>query len=81
MSAVSFRAVIFDWRGTLVVAPTVHNLAAQALDRLGRSSSHAGEVAGAILAANELDAPGIDSDADLHHVIALCTPAAPVAAT
>jgi len=37
---VAFRAVLFDWRGTLVVSPTFAGWAAEALRRLG---SHLGD--------------------------------------
>ncbi|MFE2753217.1 HAD family hydrolase [Actinosynnema sp. NPDC059335] len=59
------RAVIFDWRGTLVLAPTFRRWVAEALRRIGRAADGAPEVAAA-LARARLDVPGVDADADLH---------------
>ncbi|GAA1269540.1 HAD family hydrolase [Saccharothrix xinjiangensis] len=59
------RAVVFDWRGTLVVTPTFTGWVAEALRRIGRDPGRAGEVV-ARLPARELDAPGVDADAALH---------------
>jgi len=65
----TFRGVLFDWRGTLAVSPTYETWAADALRRLGRPPG-GDEVAalGQRLAgvAGPLDAPGTDTDADLH---------------
>ena len=65
----TFRGVLFDWRGTLVVAPTVEEWATEALRRLGRpAGAEAVEKTAPLLAqvADELDAPGVDADAALH---------------
>ncbi len=67
-----FRAVIFDWRGTLVTTLTDHAWVQAALVRLHRDT-HPGEVekvVAAIRAASgepdRLEAAGVDSDAGLH---------------
>jgi FMN phosphatase YigB (HAD superfamily) len=63
----AFRAVLFDWRGTLVVGPTPAEWAAEALRRLGRPAgpAAAGELATRLAdVEDDLDAPG--TDADLH---------------
>ncbi|MDP9459751.1 MAG: hypothetical protein M3Q22_05665 [Actinomycetota bacterium] len=65
----NFRGVLFDWRGTLVVAPTVEEWATEALRRLGRSAgAEAVDKIAPLLAqvADDLDAPGLDADATLH---------------
>ncbi|MDP9391898.1 MAG: hypothetical protein M3P89_11065 [Actinomycetota bacterium] len=65
----TFRGVLFDWRGTLVVAPTVEEWATEALRRLGRSSgAEAVDKIAPLLVqvADDLDAPGLDADATLH---------------
>jgi FMN phosphatase YigB (HAD superfamily) len=65
----AFRAVLFDWRGTLVVAPTFEQWAGESLRRLGRPSDEAAasELAARLAdAADDLDAPGVDSDAAEH---------------
>lgn len=59
------RAVIFDWRGTLVLTPTFRGWVTEALRRLGRDTSTAADVIAAIDVAR-LDAPGVDADATLH---------------
>lgn len=65
-----FRGVLLDWRGTLVVAPTVERLAAAALARLGRdTSTPAVEDVVARLAAADttrVDSSFIDTDLDEH---------------
>jgi FMN phosphatase YigB (HAD superfamily) len=66
---VAFRGVLFDWRGTLVVAPGFEEWAGEALRRLGRPAGPeaVGEVAVRLAqVADELDGPGIDTDAALH---------------
>ena len=65
----TFGAVLFDWRGTLVVASTIEEWAAEALRRLGRPVG--GEAVGGIAerlarVSDDLDAPGIDADAAVH---------------
>lgn len=66
------RAVLFDWRGTLVTTLGERDWVEQALLALGRERSRAvidGVVAAiqrADGAENRLDAPGVDSDAALH---------------
>lgn len=59
------RAVIFDWRGTLVLAPTFRGWVAEALRRIGRDAGQAADVIGR-LDTRRLDVPGVDADADLH---------------
>ncbi|WP_447003391.1 HAD family hydrolase [Saccharothrix isguenensis] len=59
------RAVIFDWRGTLVLAPTFRGWVAEALRRIGRDVGQTTEVIGR-LDVRRLDAPGMDTDPDLH---------------
>jgi len=64
------RAVLFDWRGTLVRTLTDEEWVREALTRLGRDAGQTGAVVAAIAAANgpadRLDGPGVDSDAALH---------------
>ncbi|MFL6095134.1 MAG: HAD family hydrolase, partial [Blastococcus sp.] len=63
------RGVLFDWRGTLAVSTTDEEWAAAALRRLGRptDAEAVGKLAPRLAqVADELDGPGIDSDADLH---------------
>ena len=65
----TFRGVLFDWRGTLVVSPTCEGWVGEALRRLGRSAEPATvELLAARLeeAGDELDAPGLDADAAIH---------------
>jgi FMN phosphatase YigB (HAD superfamily) len=65
----AFRAVLFDWRGTLVTTLTEVQWIHEALRRLGRSTSGAEIDATASLlrsAENALDAPGTDTDAQVH---------------
>lgn len=65
----SFRAVLFDWRGTLGTTSTLDEWIREALRRLGRPAAD-GEVdaLAALLdgADDALDGPGVDCDADLH---------------
>jgi FMN phosphatase YigB (HAD superfamily) len=64
---VAFRAVLFDWRGTLVVSPTFEAWAGEALRRLGRPVDAARDIAARLARAeDELDGPGVDADATLH---------------
>ena len=66
------RAVLFDWRGTLVVNLTDVEWVTRALTALGREADRATveAIASAIAQANgpgnRLDAPGVDCDAALH---------------
>lgn len=66
------RAVLFDWRGTLVVLPTVEDWVEDGLRRLGRPVTAAvtDDVTRRILASSgeedRLDAPGLDSDPQRH---------------
>jgi FMN phosphatase YigB (HAD superfamily) len=68
----TFRAVIFDWRGTLVSGLSGRRLVHEALVLLGRQADAATVegVLAAIVAADgpqhRLDAPGMDTDAGLH---------------
>ncbi|PSL45238.1 HAD superfamily hydrolase (TIGR01549 family) [Saccharothrix carnea] len=59
------RAVIFDWRGTLVLTPTFRGWVAEALRRIGRDPGQAAEVIASLDLAS-LDAPGVDADAARH---------------
>lgn len=68
----TFRAVIFDWRGTLVSSLSERRWVQEALLLLGREA-HTGtveDVLAAVVAADgpqhRLDAPGMDTDAALH---------------
>ncbi|MHA6667754.1 HAD family hydrolase [Homoserinimonas sp. A447] len=68
------NAVLFDWRGTLVVAPTLELWAADALERAHRDASRhpVDDLVARISESNgphdRMDAPGLDSDRDLHRV-------------
>jgi len=67
-----FRAVIFDWRGTLVMTLTEHAWVRAALERLHRGTHPAqiDELVAAIRTASgqpdRLEAAGVDSNAGLH---------------
>ncbi len=65
-----FRAVLLDWRGTLVVAPTYPWLAERALRGLGRDASAAAveSVLERLRAADpsRVDSSAIDADVDEH---------------
>jgi len=69
---VNFRAVIFDWRGTLVSSLSEREWVQEALKLLGREASAetVDEILAAIVEADgpqhRLDAPGMDTDAGLH---------------
>lgn len=67
MPAAGFRAVLLDWRGTLVVGFDDRQWAHDALVLVGRDPSEAESLV-AVLAplADALDGPGVDSDAALH---------------
>lgn len=68
----TFRAVIFDWRGTLVCGLSERRWVHEALSLLGRDTG--AQTVEAILSAisaadgprHRLDAPGMDTDAALH---------------
>lgn len=65
----TFRAVLFDWRGTLVTTLTEAEWVRVALHRLGRPAPEVtvDELAAMLQAAEPaLDGPGVDSDAALH---------------
>ena len=69
MGPVPFRAVLFDWRGTLTTTLTEAEWVQEALRRLGRHRS--GDEVEAIAsllrgAEGDLDAPGTDTDARVH---------------
>jgi phosphoglycolate phosphatase-like HAD superfamily hydrolase len=49
---VSYAAVLFDWRGTLVTTLTEEEWVREALTRLGRDLGRADDVRAAIAAAN-----------------------------
>lgn len=68
----SFRAVIFEWRGTLAATLTEHTWVREALKLLRRPATDAQIelVLEAIRAAggtNRLEVPGVDADAQVHH--------------
>ena len=66
------RAVLFDWRGTLVTTLTEHEWIQAALAAIGRRAepTDVARILKAIVAANgehdRLDGPGVDSDPALH---------------
>jgi FMN phosphatase YigB (HAD superfamily) len=65
----SIRAVLFDWRGTLVTTLTEQQWVQESLRRLDRPAPE--ETVGGLAALlrgveDELDGPGVDADADLH---------------
>jgi FMN phosphatase YigB (HAD superfamily) len=62
----TFRAVLFDWRGTLVTTLDEDAWAAEALRRLGRDDEAAPLAEALRSVADLLDAPGVDTDAALH---------------
>jgi FMN phosphatase YigB (HAD superfamily) len=74
---VTFRAVLFDWRGTLVTSREPTWAVREAMSQVGRSVSDADacEVLASIVAANgvenRLDSPGMDADAAVHREIAM----------
>jgi FMN phosphatase YigB (HAD superfamily) len=65
-----FRAVLLDWRGTLVVAPTYRWLIETALSRMGRpvSPSRVAAIEAQLGAADssEVDSSNVDTSAELH---------------
>ena len=62
----SLRAVLFDWRGTLVTSLDEEAWATEALRRLGRDDDPTTLAEGLATIADLLDGPGVDSDAALH---------------
>lgn len=64
----SLRAVLFDWRGTLVVPLSPLAWVREGLVLAGRDPGGARQVLAAVEAADggRLDAPGVDADAALH---------------
>ena len=66
------RAVMFDWRGTLVACPSPAAWVRAALQRIGRDDGPApaartwAAIAEAAGDPNRLDAPGVDCDAVVH---------------
>jgi FMN phosphatase YigB (HAD superfamily) len=65
----AFRAVLFDWRGTLATTLTEEEWVHEALRRLERRASAAAiETTASLLrgAENALDAPGTDADVRVH---------------
>jgi HAD superfamily hydrolase (TIGR01509 family) len=62
----SFRAVLFDWRGTLVTTLDEEAWATEALRRLGRDDDPAPLADGLAKVADRLDAPEVDTDAARH---------------
>jgi HAD superfamily hydrolase (TIGR01509 family) len=66
---VAFKAVLFDWRGTLAFTPSEQEWVRLALARLGRDQADAGPIWARIAGAanvRQLDADDVDADADLH---------------
>jgi FMN phosphatase YigB (HAD superfamily) len=68
---VTFRAVLFDWRGTLVTTLDEDTWAAEALRRLRRDGGAAPLAEALRSVADLLDAPGVDTDAALHRRVHL----------
>ena len=70
LGSVGYRAVIFDWRGTLVTTLTDHEWVTRALADAGMPTDTVDSVLAAIEEANgpddRLDAPGVDCDAEVH---------------
>ena len=70
MTPPEFDAVLLDWRGTLVVAPTFRWLVETALGRLGRDASATAveRVLAALRSADRdrVSAPMVDTDVDEH---------------
>jgi hypothetical protein len=67
----NFKAVMFDWRGTLVFTPSELEWAQSGLQRAGRDASEEEGrlVLSQIVEAPDLErqsAPGVDSDAQRH---------------
>jgi FMN phosphatase YigB (HAD superfamily) len=62
----SFRAVLFDWRGTLATTLSEEAWAAEALRRLGRDDDVAPLADALAEIAGRLDAPGVDTNAARH---------------
>lgn len=66
------KAVLFDWRGTLVVTPSEAQWVGEALTAIGRDPAPGtvddvlAAIARANGAENRLDGPGVDSDTALH---------------
>lgn len=71
----AIAGILFDWRGTLVVPPTLEEWVSDGLHRVGRAHEERDvqELAARITASNgiddRMDAPGIDADAALHRRI------------
>ncbi len=67
------RAILFDWRGTLVCTPTSEDWILDALRRIDRDPANANEIRHQIIAANgpgnRLDAPGVDTDQVVHRAV------------
>jgi HAD superfamily hydrolase (TIGR01549 family) len=61
-----FRAVLFDWRGTLVTTLDEEAWATEALRRLGRDDDPGLLADGLAKIADRLDAPAVDTDAARH---------------
>lgn len=71
VSVSNFRAVCFDWRGTLVVDMTTEEWVARALTSIGRGANGADldDIVDKIVSRSDVDrlwADGIDSDAIVH---------------
>jgi FMN phosphatase YigB (HAD superfamily) len=69
MAGMAFRAVLFDWRGTLVTTLTEEEWVREALRRAGLPAADGTvtELAARLRHSEpELDAPGTDTDAGLH---------------
>ena len=61
-----FRAVLLDWRGTLVTTLDEEAWATEALRRLGRDDDPGPLADDLATIADRLDAPGVDTDAGRH---------------
>jgi HAD superfamily hydrolase (TIGR01509 family) len=66
-----FRAVLFDWRGTLVHSPPPVWWAERALGSIGRPATSEGLATAAAALQEAGDLPGIDSSALLHREVTL----------
>lgn len=77
LHAVTFAAVLFDWRGTLATSPGPLWAIERSLASLGRPASPSAVESdlAALLAANgdhnRLDTPGMDTNAAFHHEISM----------
>ncbi len=73
LATVTLKAVFFDWRGTLVVPPTLEEWVEDALRRTARPLDQTVVIVSRILAASgpkdRLETSGIDADQEFHHSV------------